>query len=171
MNALLGFIKLFSLPIVLLNIVGGIISLIWLAILREWGAIGYGICAIIFSTFAISFLLLPSLLLSGPGTYFLKKGHKYLFYMFSFLSNLYVNVLITVWCVGSLLLFMEKASPASLIPMLIWSYGIATSPWTYMASKEGPDALGSCVPSFFAQIGYIIMMFMVLFHCCPVEIT
>ena len=43
MKALMGLIAALSAPIMILNVLGGIVSGIWLAILGQWGTVGLGI--------------------------------------------------------------------------------------------------------------------------------
>ena len=40
MKALMGLITALSVPLMILNILGGIVSGIWLAILGRWGTVG-----------------------------------------------------------------------------------------------------------------------------------
>jgi hypothetical protein len=48
MQAFLALIVVLSAPLWFLNMFGGIISGVWLAILGEWGSIGYGVAALFF---------------------------------------------------------------------------------------------------------------------------
>jgi len=149
-------------PIMILNILGGIVSGIWLAILGEWGEIIQGIIFMVISVFTISFALIPGLLFAGPAIIAIEKGKKFVGMFFGFLNLLYTVILITVWCIWIMWLFVSSASESSFIPLLIWSYGIAFAPWMYMAQKEqqgdGNDA--STFIIFFAQLSYIIAMIM-----------
>ena len=43
MQTLMSLIKILAFPLIVLNMLGGIISGIWLATLGEWAAVGYGI--------------------------------------------------------------------------------------------------------------------------------
>lgn len=164
MGALVGLMKVLAIPLALLNILGGIISGIWLAILGEWGAIGWGILALTVSGIALSLVLMPSALLAVPAAHFSEKGNLFAMYILAFLSNLYVIAVVTVWCVGVLYFFAKRADASSFIPMLIWSYGVATGPWAWMAQKEqqGGGGFASIVSSFFSQVGYIVMVLAVL---------
>lgn len=165
MGVLLGLMKVLAVPLMILNMLGGIVSGIWLAILGEWGAIGYGIAALAISWLALSLALIPGLLLAAPATYFGEKNIKVGVYFIGFLSSLYTAGVITVWCVAVLFFFTMKADSSSIIPMLIWSYCVATGPLAWMAQKEqqGGDGFASIVATFFSQVGYIVMIVMVLF--------
>ncbi len=73
-GSLVSAFTLVFLPIVCLNLLGGIVSGVWLAFLGEWWALGYGLTLLVVSTMGVSFALLPSILLAAPGVYFLARG-------------------------------------------------------------------------------------------------
>jgi hypothetical protein len=33
-------------------------------------------------------------------------------------------------------LFLSRATPGTLIPLALWSYGVASGPWTYLSAKD-----------------------------------
>ncbi|HUU19256.1 MAG TPA: hypothetical protein VMW72_19050 [Sedimentisphaerales bacterium] len=150
--------------IMILNMLGGIISGIWLAILGEWGEIIRGICFIVVSGFLISFALMPGFLFAGPALIAMEHGKKILGAFFGFLSVLYTAALITIWCIWIMWLFVSSATESSIIPLLIWSYGVALAPWMWLAQKDqqGGGNEFSIFTTFFAQISYIIAMIMFL---------
>ncbi len=161
-GSVIGAMALFTIPIMVLNTLGGIISGMWLMILGEWWALGYGFGLLLFSIFGLSFLLLPGLLIGAPTIYFLSKRMPVLAYPFAFLSSLYTVGVITGWCIWVLHLYLQHADSRSFFPLLLWSYGTATGPWTWMASKE-QDNFASLISATAAQIGYIVIMVMVAF--------
>ena len=146
-----------TVPIMILNIFGGIISGIWLAILGEWGEIIRGIGFIVVSGFVISFVLMPGLLFAGPAVIAMERGKKILGAFLGFLGVLYTYALMTImW------LFVSSATESSIIPLLIWSYGVALAPWMWLAQKDqqGGGNEFSILATFFAQISYILAMIM-----------
>lgn len=165
MKAIVGLITALSIPLMILNMLGGIVSGIWLAILGEWGAVGTGILIFFVSTLLLSFALMPSFLLAAPAAYFGEKGKTIGLVFFGALSSIYILGLITIWCCGILFLFVKDATASSLIPRLIWSYGIATGPWAYMASKEGQgeEGFASTMATFLAELAYVVIILLVLF--------
>jgi hypothetical protein len=166
MKALMGLVTALSFPLTLLNILGGITSGIWLAVLRDWGTLGLGLGFFFFSTLILGFVLTPSLLLAAPAAYYAEKGKTLGLIFFGTLSSLYVVALITVWCCGVLFLFVRDASAATIIPRLIWSYGVATGPWGYMASKDrgsSDEGVGSTFAVFMAELAYLVIMLVVIF--------
>jgi hypothetical protein len=151
-----------TVPIAILNMTGGIVSGIWLAILGEWGEIIRGIILIVVSGFTISFALMPGLLFAGPAALAMEKSKKILGIFFGSLSVLYTVELITVWCILIMWFFVTSATERSLIPMLIWSYGVALAPWMWLAQKDqqGGGNEFSIFTTFFAQLSYILSMIM-----------
>lgn len=165
MKTLIGFITALAVPIAFLNMIGGIGSGIWLAILGEWWTIVSGLLFFFISTFALSIIIMPSMLLSAPAAYWAEKGKTFGMLCFGALSNLYIIVVITVWCCGILYIFVKDATSISLIPKLIWSYGVATGPWAYMASKDqqGGEGFASMLSTFLAELAYVVIMLLVIF--------
>jgi hypothetical protein len=166
MKALMGLITALSFPLMVLNMLGGITSGIWLAVLRDWRTLGLGIGFFFVSTLILGFALMPSLLLAAPAAYFAEKGRMLGLVFFGILSSLYSLALITIWCCGVLFLFMRDANTANIVPRLIWSYGVATGPLGYMASKEQDPEEGvaaSTVAVFLAELAYLFIMVLVIF--------
>ena len=145
-------------PLVVLNFAGGIVAGIWLAFLGEWGIIGWGVASLFFSTWLLNIAFMPGLLLVAPGIV-LGQRSKTVFVAFAFLGAAYQAAVITAWCMGVLYFFMQRAhSSSAFIPIVLWSYGVATGPLSYMAAREarggGGDA--AAISSFFAQIGFVV---------------
>jgi len=162
-----ALITVLMLPLLILNMLGGIASGIWLAILGEWWAIGYGLLAFFASAFVLSFVLLPGVVFAGPAAMLAERGRNILALPFVFLGGLYVYAVVTAWCVLVFYFFMRHANADNHLPLLIWSYGVATGPWSFLASKEsqgGGDAgVGANFATFFAQVAYVVMGLVFLF--------
>jgi hypothetical protein len=151
-----------SVPLMILNVFGGIVAGIWLAILGKWGVIGWGIAAMIFGPWIVSLGMLPGLLFAGPAV-LLEKRLKASLYFFAFLGSIYTAAVLVVWCMGVLWFFVTKAeahSIGSLVPVLLWAYGIATGTLSYLAQKDaqGGSGAGALVATFFAQLGFVIVV-------------
>ena len=164
MKAILMLFTVLGIPLAILNVLGGVVSGIWLAILGEWGSIGYGVLAMVFSGFVLGIALMPSLLFAAPGAYFAEKGIVWLFYIFAFLSSIYVVALMAAWCGAVLYFFAIRATSDTWLPILIWSYGVALGPWQWMAQKDAQGGGGeaSMASTFFAQVGYVVMILMAI---------
>ena len=151
--------SLLALPLVLINTVGAIVAGIWLAILGEWGSIGWGIVMLMLGGFGLGLAMLPGLLLGGPAMAFHSKGIKVGFYFFGFLSSLFTIAVLSVWCIAVLYFFAKRADDSSIYPLLLWSYGVATGPIAWLAQKEANEF--AMMSTFFAQVGYLVVILVV----------
>src|SRR5689334_2165259 len=149
-------LTLFQLPIMILNFLGFIFSGIWLLVTGQWRLVVVGFFISIFAPLFLGLALLPGMLIGVPGVYFANRRITIGVYFFGFLSSVYTYAVITAWCGAITFYFLRDASPAVFWPLLIWSYGVATSPWTYMAQKD--NSVPSFLAAFFAQVGFIVMM-------------
>jgi hypothetical protein len=70
----------------------------------------------------------------------------------------------TVWSVGCFKVVSSYYDSGSIWPYLLWSYGMATGPWTYMATRGGPDEFGSHIGAFGACVGAISIMGVMLLN-------
>lgn len=117
---------------------------------------------------------MPGLLLAAPAAIFHEKGNNAGLYFFGFLSTLYTIAVFTVWCMAVLLFFVRQADSNSIIPILIWSYGVATGPINYMAQKEmqGGGGEASMITTFFVQVAYVLVILAVLlFKVSLIDVT
>jgi hypothetical protein len=160
-ETILNVMKALSIPLIFINMLGGIVSGIWLAIIGEWGTIGWGFAFLFGGALAISLAMMPGLMLAAPLMYFEKKGSQLGFYFFGFLMSLYTVLVIAAWCCVVLMFFAKRADSASIIPTLLWSYGAATGPLAYMAQKEQNEYAG--ISTFFAQFAYLTVVVTLMF--------
>jgi len=153
-------------PLLILDVLGFFVSGIWLAVLGEWWTIGFGLLLLLVSTPALTLMLIPAMLFDSPAARYTKEGNAFGMLCFTALSDLYSLGVITLWYIGVLFFFVEGATSSSLIPRMIWSYGIATGPLGYMAYKEqqlGGSDIGSIFTTFLADLAYAVVMFMAIF--------
>jgi hypothetical protein len=149
-------VKIFQLPIMLLNFFGFIVAIIWLLVIGQWGSVVAGVFTIFIASFVLGLALLPGMIISAPGIYFANRRITIGIYFFGFLAGVYTYAVITAWCGGVTFYFLRNAPSHAFWPLLIWSYGVATSPWTYMAQRE--QSIAAFLAAFFAQVGFIMMM-------------
>jgi hypothetical protein len=149
-------LKIFQLPIMVLNFFGFIIAGIWLLIIGQWSSVVAGFLTAMFAPFILGLALLPGMIIGGPGIYFANRRMTIGVYFFGLLSSVYTYAVITVWCGGVTFYFLRDAPTNAFWPLLIWSYGVATSPWTYMAQRE--QSITAFLAAFFAQVAFIVMM-------------
>ncbi|MDB4618240.1 hypothetical protein OAG53_01045 [Akkermansiaceae bacterium] len=163
MKTLIPILTALTIPLVLMNLLGGLVSGIWLAFLGEWKAIGFGILLLIISSFAIGIAMLPGLLFAAPAAAAIEKSNNALGIFFAGLSSIYTGVVMFGWAMFVFLFFNKISDSASVIPMLLWSYGAVTGPWAHMAQKDEQASGGrgnslAFIPVFFLSIGYLLMI-------------
>jgi hypothetical protein len=155
-NRMQAIFSVFQLPILILNLFGFIASAVWLLILGEWRSVLAGLAITAVAPFFLGLASLPSAALGAPGLFLAKRGTTIGLYFFGFLASVYIAALISAWCGTITFYFLNEATNRAFWPLLIWSYGVATSPWTYMAQKDG--GIASMLAGFFAQAAFIVMM-------------
>ena len=159
----LKFANLAMMPLVFLNIFSGIIAFIWLAVFGEWSIIGYGVLGLIVGHFVISILLMPGLIFMLPLPFFFSKGLSFLGLIFGILSLVYTNIIFCFWCVGSFFFFSTQITDSSIfIPLVLWSYNVATGPINYLASKELAND-GTQLVNLFVQIACFCLIIQIIF--------
>ncbi len=157
-GGLSSVLSVLGMGFIALNMLGGVVSGLWLAFLGKWGAIGLGLAGIFISHIVISIALMPSFDLGAGGAAAANRGSRWGMLFFGLLSNVYIAAIFTVWCMGILLVFVSMADNRSLIPMLIWSYGVALGPWQFLASKDAQAGTGggSAQTTFFGQAAFVV---------------
>jgi hypothetical protein len=152
----LGF--LIVTPLMVLNLFGGIVSGIWLAVLGEWSLIIKGIAATVIAPFPLGLVLLPSLVFVIPAAPLIERGRIIMASPFILMTMTYTVGVISVWCAAVFYYFMYDVSSETAIPTLIWSYGVAVGPWTFLGQKDLQSDPNSkvMISVFFAQVGYIV---------------
>lgn len=162
MKALAKLWDAFSVALIVLNAIGGIVAGIWLAILGDWGAIGRGLLFAIGGGFVISLAMMPGMLLAGPAVVFYNKGSRLGLYVFGGLSAAYQFTVLSAWCLFIFFLFAHRADGSSAIPMMLWSYGVATGPIAYLAQKDlqsGNEYGG--LAALFSQVAYVLALLVI----------
>lgn len=143
--------------ILALNLFGGVVAGVWLAILGEWFAIAMGIGLIILSPLIIGILLLPNMLLVWLiGRYSYQSKTNVLGFLAAG-SLLYTSLIMALFGVVVLLIFAEASDYRNMLPFLLWSYTVASSPWLFLARKDTESGLNSnsSISTLFFQGGYI----------------
>ncbi len=172
MEAIAKLLGAIAVPLSIFNILGGIVSVIWLAILGEWSLIGYGVIAIMFSGMLLGFAILPSMLLAAPAVAMMEKNIKIGVYFFGLLSTIYTFGVLSAWCIIVLLYYTNQATADTIIPVLIWSYSVATAPIMWLAQKDLQSGNEHAMMStFFIEVAYILSIVGILFvEVSPIDI-
>src|SRR5438132_10161469 len=121
MKALTAIITALSIPLMILNMLGAVVSGIWLIVIGQWTPVVEGIVWFIVSSFLLGFALAPGLLLAAPAVWFAERRKILGVVFFGTLSSIFTLFLVTLSCCAILFLFVKDASASSLIPRLIWS--------------------------------------------------
>lgn len=156
-------IKLTTVPIMFLNFFGGIVGGIWLLIIGGWRLVLLAFFVILISPyiFGLIYLILSPLVLLA--TYFANKKKALLMMVFAFVNMLatsIINLTWVIWVISVALQLNDQGLP--LLPLVLGGYAVATGPFTYMASKESSDAIGTFVGVYTTQIVYILAIIFVL---------
>ncbi len=157
-----AIVAAFAMPLMLLNLLGGIISGLWLAILGEWNPLLIGVLGCIVSPFLLGIVLIPNLLLAAPAILLIERNKNFSAMILFLLSQIYIYSVVVVWCLMVFYFFISKANYETFWPLLIWSYGVATGPWSYFAQKDNGNA--SFITTFFAQFSYFVMGICAVFY-------
>jgi hypothetical protein len=161
----MAFLQLIQTFFMTLNIFGVLAGAIWLAIIGKWSLLGVGVASMFFSAWMIGFAMMPGALLAMASAPFLGKRLWFLGFPFLLAESIYSNAIIAVWCFGVVVFFVQEAGADATLPALLWSYGVAISPLSYMTQKSmgpGAEGFGSVVATFAAQVAVVFMGIVVL---------
>lgn len=163
-GAVLGaIISLVSLPLMILNLFGGIVAGIWLIVLGHWVQFGLGIGILIGGSTLLGLIIMPSIPFEMGGMALMKKGRAFLGMPLILAGGLWIYFVIYMWC-GFTFATMVGMAEGHMVPSALWGYANAVGPWGYMASKGAKEETGSMLSVFAAQLGCVAMMFGVLFR-------
>lgn len=152
-------VSIFGIPIMFLNMVGGIVGGIWLAILGEWRLLGIGILLVFILPSILSLLMMPGLAIS-VFTVILYEKKNPLRHIVGYIAQLYTNILIVLTCIFAFFIcssYYAGNIELGYIPYLLWSWGMALGPWQFFASKE-PDNEFTAITLFSASVFYFIFL-------------
>lgn len=154
MKVLLAIFSAIAAIIVALNILGGIVGGIWLGFLGQWHSIFVGVGGLIGGSFLLSFALMPGFLLAIPAAKFAERNNNFAAYTFLVFGGVYTFGVLSTWCTAIMWYFVHRSTGGALIPLLLWSYGVAIGTLSYIASKE-PEHENSGITVMFAAAAYI----------------
>lgn len=171
-EALIRIVKATSPSLLFLRNTCELVAGVWLAILGEWSIIGLGVIFWFFSNKALGYALIPSLAFSIPASRCLLRGNATAFLYLGAMSSVYVHGLTAIWCCCIVFGFMKIGAPNSLVPILIWSFGVACEPWVYIARQEFESSQSdesllmksfvSMIAVYLTQVGFILMCFLIV---------
>jgi len=152
-NLIVGLITVFSIPLMLFNFFAGIVAFGWLAWLGDWSTVLYAFGAGVIAPFALSFPLMIAIVFAAPAVWLLEKGSfgKLLSMPLLLLSGMVTWVVMASWGLFVFYQALQEARGPEILPYLLAAYSVTTAPWSFMASKEGPDS-NVGIPLFFTQL-------------------
>lgn len=130
-----------------------IVAGVWLAVLGQYHIIFAGVIMLFLSAIALGFVFAPSMIFLAPAVALMQKGKTVASIIVGTPGNLYTSVVITAWCIYVLRYFTKYANDATLLPLLIMSYGVAIAPMEFMSTKD--ESFASNLSTFFAEMGFI----------------
>jgi hypothetical protein len=161
-------LKLLTFVFQILNVFGVLAGAIWLVILGEWSVLGVGLLSIFFSASIIGWALMPGFLLSMAASPFMGRRLWMLGFPFLLAAALYDDAVVGAWCLGVVVFFITKAGAGASLPALLWAYGVAISPLSYMALRSaGPGneaGFADALITVAAQIAVVVMAIDVLLN-------
>lgn len=147
----------FAIPLILLNMFGGLVAGVGLLILGDWSLVLLGIGWMLLAPFAVSIAMLPAMAFMPLANWAMRRESMPMLILAAIPNVLWTYVLIAA---TSLYVFSAVASqPDAGFFHWLWAYALVTAPWSFLARKDaesGNDA-GATV-SFFVQIGAVAMM-------------
>lgn len=168
-----AILQIISEPLIILNVFGGLGGAIWLAILGQWSLLGIGILSMFFSARVIGIATMPGTGIALLGAPFLEKRAWLLGFLFLLAGSIFEACVIAAWCLAVIVFVLGKAGPEATLPALLWAYGIAIGPLSYMgrvnymarvSQPDQPDlpGFGSVVSILGAQFAVVAMAAVVL---------
>ncbi|MGB7060734.1 MAG: hypothetical protein WBF13_00090 [Candidatus Zixiibacteriota bacterium] len=147
-----------SIPIILLNFLGGIVAGIWLLFLGEWELVLAAFVVALIAPYAYSIITLFQIPLMAVISHAISRNRKHLALTVGFISTLIAHVIILfyVFYVVNIATQISVLNNLNIVALLLLGYGVATGPFSFMASKEGPEAYASFLAVFVSQVSYII---------------
>ena len=131
------FIKLFAPVQFFMNTLGPVIAAIWLLTLGEWKLVlVFFIVTAFFAPKILAIALIPKVVIGMMALRYATAHNRLLTHLFVLLSQLYAAALMVVWSITALNYFAPTGGAlhtfSSAAPYLLWAYGVATAPWTYL---------------------------------------
>jgi hypothetical protein len=158
-------VTVLGVPLLVLNLAGGIVAGVWLMFLGEWWPLVVGVAVIVGGAWACALLLSPSLLIGMFAALLFERGgiYRLVAYPLVLAVSLWTYVVMCVWTLLWFFYFSHSALSGSIIPMMLWAYTVATAPWSYMAQREAQGGEHtSSMAVFFLELGSVVGLVLLL---------
>lgn len=160
----LGTITAIISILTIINLSSGIIGGIWLTFSGGIGLVIMGAIYGIVMPWLYTLAFLPTILLMTPLSKALESKQITTVGVLAFILNVYQTSILTFWVLYVFGTFISYWKEYPVLALLLCGYSTMMAPLGYMASKEGPDSIGTTFSLLVAQILYIIITFMWLFN-------
>lgn len=159
MTAIFAIVQLLSLPIIILNTIGVVVTIVWLGYLGEWWALGYGLVLMLVGTHALGLVLIPGMVLAGISARYLDKGNMAVSIIATAMHCAYTLFIMGIWVYFIFHLFLNHGSVGeAYTPLLIMCFLASTGPWDYMLSKEPNDSMSSTISTMAVNLACLIII-------------
>ncbi len=159
-------LSLLTVPFAILNFFGVLGGAIWLAILGKWSLLGIGVACMFLSGLGLRVALIPGTLIGMIATPFFGRRFWFLGFPFILAGSIYSNAIIGIWCLLVVAFFVDHAGADATVPALLWAYGVAIAPLSYMTAKDSSASdgagFGDVLITFCSQIAVVAMGVVVL---------
>jgi len=146
-----------AVPLLILNMLGGLVGGVGLAFQGEWLLLIGGIGWAVVGPYLLSVALLPSLVFAPLAASLERRSQVMLPILAALPALIWTYFVVTVSCI---VVFQAVVSrPEAGFFHFLWAYSTATAPWSFMANKDkqsGDDK--STILMFFVQLGLVSMM-------------
>lgn len=132
----------FTLPIMILNLLSGIIGGLWLAIVGQWVVLIMGLCLIMIGSFLVNISLAPwFLLLTALSANKWLENSPPAIVILAFLSNVFMFGVMGISAIGVFwyLVNVSHATDGAVVPTLLLSYSTAVGIWSRWAQQDPSD--------------------------------
>ena len=147
------------LPLLVLNLLAGVIGGIWLGLLGEWAILLGGAAYLFGGVFLIGVALMPGILFSVPAAKAAEDGKVLQSILFGLPAVVWTYAVVAATCILVFGRIVENIDWENRWPLVLWGYAVVTAPWSFLARKDaetGNDNSSGTV--FFAQLGTVAMM-------------
>jgi hypothetical protein len=146
-----------SICIVVLNVFGGVLSGIWLAVKGEWGFIIGGIIAAALMPSGFSIASLPVLGLCLVLAFAGDPPPRWAVATIGFVAALWIAALVLGWTLLVFIAYMQHADAGLTVPLLLWGYSVTMSPLVYIARHEHKYVEGTYIHVLSAMLSYLVL--------------
>jgi len=152
-----------TMPLIIFNLLGGLVGGIWLAFLGEWATIGRGLAGMFGGALLCSFLMFLGMMFQMPGIK-MWESRKFFARIFAIpmllIGHAWIYIVMTGWAIGAFqIIFRDVSGQSSVLPHGLWAYAVAVGPWSFLLQKDvdaGNDH--GEIPVFFLQIACICLV-------------